>query len=85
MILDNKHFMDLVERNRMEGILLSNGFKKDPNDYKRFSKKISGNKLNVEIGSNLIEIYVNTTMVLSKNYTEEKFDLQYELDKLLES
>lgn len=76
--------MNLVERNRLEGILLSNGFKKDLNQYKRFSKKISGHKLNVDIGPDSIEMFVNTTLVLSKNYIKEKFNLQEELDKILE-
>lgn len=84
MILDNKQFMDMVERNRMEGILLSNGFKQDPKERKRYSKKISGHKLNVDIGSDLIQMYVNIIMVFSKNYIEEKFNLQEELDKVIE-
>lgn len=84
MILDIKQFMVLVERNQMEGILISNGFKKDLNQYKRFSKKISGRKFNVDIGPDCIEMYVNTTLVLSKNYIKEKFNLQDELDKILE-
>ena len=84
MILDNKEFLDLVERNRMEGILLSNGFKNDLNQHKRFSKKISGHKLNVDIGPDYIEMFVNTTLVLSKNYIKEKLNLQEELDRVFE-
>ena len=70
MILDNKEFLDLVERNRMEGILLSNGFKNDLNQHKRFSMKISGHKLNVDIGPDYIEMFVNTTLVLHQGEIE---------------
>lgn len=84
MILDYKQFADMVERNRIEGILLSNGFKKDPKENSRYSKKVSHCKLNVDVSSTSVSMLVNSVMVFSKNYIEEKFNLQEELDKIIE-
>jgi hypothetical protein len=74
----------IIERKRTREILLSNGFKKDPKENSRYSKKVYHCKLNVDVSSTSVRMLVNSVMVFSKNYIEEKFNLQDELDKVIE-
>lgn len=81
MILTFKEFNIIFEKSRIESILLSDGFKKDPNEYNLYTKKVSKIKLMVNVRANNVSIKANGIMVYFKTYNEEPFDFKSDLQK----
>ena len=82
MVLTFNNFQEKINRNLIEKVLLTSGFKQVPGEYNAFSKKINGKKYSVDVRQSYIKFYINKKLI--DTFTEHEANHYKFLEQLVE-
>ena len=82
MIIKSSDYEKIIDKNRLEDILLSNGFLHKKGSYMTFKKRIEGKTYSVDLGNEYIDFYVGNKKIESIEYISKPDEFWHQLEFL---
>jgi len=82
MIIKFDDYKNKVDRNLIEKILLSTGFKQKRNEYNTYYKTINSKKYSVDVRKSYIKFYINKKLIDTIYYETKPYEFWNQLEFL---